>query len=181
MKKNIFIKEIKEVSSYIPKSGGGKNSTLPYRDRENHGKSIQKKLNNIWNQEKQREEKRMAVSHTTSKGTYLEFISSPNYDLTTKSLEDIRSGIRLLNIRTEENDNGAITKATVFIPKGKEKSFIKKAKDYTEGIKKSNSKNVVNTTLRSSIDDIKLAMPESFWIGKTEWMPKEEEVWCEVW
>lgn len=182
MKKNIFIREIKEVSNYRPKSGGGKDSKLPDRERVNHGRSIQYKLNSIWEQNKQRENNRMAVSHTTSKGTYLEFKSSPDYNLTTKSLENRQSGIRLLNVRTEKDSNNeTVTKATVFIPKGKEKNFTKKVKEYTEGIIKSNSSNVAHTNLMASIDDIKLAMPESFWIGEKEWMPKDEEVWCEVW
>lgn len=180
--KNIFVSEFYEKYKYKSKLRPRDNGEIPERERIQHGNNIQNKLKKIWNDERVREENRKAITINTKKGTYLEFQSSPNYELTSKSLESKREGIRLLNVRTDVNDNGEmINKATVFIPKGKEQYFIKKVKDYTDGKKRKNSKQPANTKLIASINDIKLALLDSFWIGNKEWMPKDELVWCEIW
>ena len=38
-----------------------------------------------------------------------------------------------------------------------------------------------NNDLVRSIDDIKIAMLDSFWVGKPETMPEDVPVWCEIW
>lgn len=38
-----------------------------------------------------------------------------------------------------------------------------------------------NNDLVRSIENVRLAVLESFWVGKPEDMPKETAVWCEVW
>lgn len=180
--KNIFVKGFYEKYRYTSKLRPRDNKNIPERERVEHGNNIQNKLKKIWEDEKVRQEKKKAITLTTRKGTYLEFQSSPDYELTSKSLENKSAGIRLLNIRTDENNNGeTINKATVFIPKGREQYFIKKVKDYTDGKMTQRSKQPVNTKLVASINDIKVAMLDSFWIGNKEWMPNDESVWCEIW
>jgi hypothetical protein len=48
--------------------------------------------------------------------------------LVVKSLENVLSGIRLLNVRTDAEDNKV--KATVYVPEGKESYFINRFEKY---------------------------------------------------
>lgn len=178
--KNIFLEGVTKAYGYTGK-GAPIDKTLPMRSRVSHGEYVQNKLKQIWEENKARENSKTAVSLSTRKGTYLEFQSSPDLELTTKSLENFREKIRILNIRKEKTeDDKYITKATVFIPKGKEQYFIDKAKDYATG-ENPRYKNPPNNSLIASIEDIKIALLDSFWIGRKEWMPKENPVWCEIW
>src|SRR5699024_4690549 len=98
-------------------------------------------------------------------------------DLATGSLENIGQGIRLLNIKEELESE--IEKATVYIPNGKESYFLDRIEAYiNETTTKGNPK---NNDLISSIEDIKLALLDSFWIGDKSDMPTDTPCWCEVW
>lgn len=99
--------------------------------------------------------------------------------MATKSLEDKKQGIRLLNIKEDKESN--TIKATVYIPDGKQAVFLKKVEDYADVKKVSKSGNPKNNDLISSIDDIRIAMVESFWFGKLSDMPNMIPLWCEVW
>lgn len=174
--KNIFVNNTEKKEKYKSKRRGS-SSSIPERERVLHGNLIQNKLKEIWEQEK-----RKAVSISNRKGTYIEFQSAPDFELASKSLESKNKGIKLLNIRVEEDNEGKkVNKATVFVPKGEENYFLKRAKDYTDGIIKKNSKKPANTPLIASIEDLRVAVLDSFWIGKKSWMPKDNLVWCEIW
>lgn len=177
---NIFLNKTAEAHNYKSKSQGGRGNSLPPRNRIEHGQMIQKKLQDIWERVEDQKNDTTAVSLNTKLGTYLEFESAYNFILTTKSLESTRDGIKLLNVRKETEDGETfVSKATVFIPKGKENHFIKKVNEYlTKQTKKGNP---ANANLIASINDIKIAVLESFWTGSKEWIPKEELIWCEVW
>lgn len=118
-------------------------------------------------------------------GTYIEFSGATNCDLLTQSLEDVRHGIKLLNVRdivTESDDNKyeTVTKATVFIPQGKESIFIKKIQDFASQRTKSGKPK--NNDLISSIESISNAIKISaFWIGRPSEMPDELLRWYELW
>lgn len=178
---NIFLDKTAESHRYISRKQGGGSLKIPPRNRVEHGQKIQNKLQEVWKQVEESDKTRTAVSLSTRQGTYLEFESKPDFALSTKSLEFAPSGIRILNIRKEETQDGSIiNKATVFIPKGKENHFLKKVNAYINEDDK-RSKKPKNQKLISSIEDIKLAVLESFWTGMKDWMPKDEAVWCEVW
>lgn len=178
--RNIFLENTTEARKYTSKNVVIKSNTLPQRNRAEHGKRIQDRLQDIWRKVEEQKSDTTAISYNTKQGTYLEFESSPNFLLTTKSLEDTRSGIKLLNVRKERIDEETfINKATVFIPSGKENHFLKKINDYLT--KETLKEHPANENLIASINDIKLAVLESFWIGKREWMPNNDALWCEVW
>lgn len=111
-------------------------------------------------------------------GTYLEFIGKAGYDLVTKSLENRSNKIALLNVKNISTEEGNLTKATVFIPKGKERYFLNKVTEYAE---KNTEKNLPkNAPLINSIEDIKLAILESFWRESEKGLiPEEIKNWCE--
>jgi len=95
---------------------GSKPKLLPSRNREQHGNYIQQRLEQAW----QESENEFLVAHSERSGVYLEFVSSPGFELTINSLEGLRQGIRLCNVKQErqpaEQGESEVTYATVFIP-----------------------------------------------------------------
>jgi hypothetical protein len=137
----------------------------------------------IWAKAKEGEASRTAVSMPTKDGVYIEFEGAPDSDLLTKSLEDRRYGIRLLNVytvSTEDDPPRKIERATVFVPSGKEDCFLKKVREYAdEDTEKGKPK---NANLVQSVEDIRLAMVESFWRDDLDLLPRETDLfWCEIW
>lgn len=134
------------------------------------------KFDSIWQSEKSQKEQRKAQSLKSRNGSYIEFISSADHDLITKSLEDTRQGIRLLNIRTINKE----VRAVVYIPAGKENCFLKKIKDFeTQNTKDGNPK---NAKLISSIEDVSIALVESLWTDPPSMLPEQKTaIWIEAW
>lgn len=178
--KHIFIENKPESHKYTTTMQGGGKPKIPERERLQHATKLLARFDGIWNSNQVLKEERQAVSLPTRKGIYVEFKSSVNSDLITKSMEDMRQNIRLLNIRTEIIDEGIIHKATVYIPEGKQSIFLKKIKDYsTENTEKSKPK---NAPLVNSINDVELAVVESLWTDDNkELIPIHTSKWCEVW
>ncbi|MBF8275586.1 MAG: hypothetical protein HW390_659 [Candidatus Brocadiaceae bacterium] len=173
---HFFLENKAEAVRYKSKIAGGASPRIPERNRITHAQQLAKQFDEIWQAEIDLKNKRQAQSIRSRTGSYIEFESSANYDLLTKSLEDIRQGIRLLNIRTIAGQ----TKATVYIPAGKEKVFLKKIEDYkTENTTKGNAK---NANLIESINDIKTALLEALWTDPIEFIPSDSKKdWVEVW
>jgi hypothetical protein len=173
-KKNIFLNNTNTSIPYVSRpTPVGKN--YPQRDNSKaHATFIERKLNECY--ERSATQKQVAAIRY-KEGVYLEFSSAAKHDLAIKSLENRTQGIRLLNVKS--NEETETIKATVYIPAGKESYFIKKVEAYSsevteKGIPKHND-------LVRSIEDIKVAMLDSFWIGKPEDIPNEVAQWCEVW
>lgn len=165
---NIFLEEKGESLTYIPINGGGGEPNYPPRaSRKAHASYLQKQLKNAWNNAQ--DETKNVVATSIRDGVYLQIEGKEGYDLVTKSLEDARQHVRLLNV-TEENK---VTKATVYVPNKKQDFFLKKINKYAE----TQSGSDVITT----IEKINKAMIESLWVGKREAMPGETRTWCEVW
>ena len=177
--RHFFLDKFGTSLDFTSKSSIAGKPNYPERQRYNHGRMIQQKLQDAWIQAKQLDEQRKAVSLPTKDGIYLDVESAPGFELATKSLEYRRIGVRLLNIRTEDVNGSFIRKATVFIPAGKETYYLKKVEDYLT--KESSPNKPKNQDLVGSINDIKLAVLESFWQGKKEWIPLEIPKWCEIW
>lgn len=91
-----------------------------------------------------------------------------------------KNGARLLNIRTSGTEEAEEIIATVYIPAGKEKHFLNKFEKYATEIDKRSNK-PKNYKLVNSIEDIRLAVLESFWQDRIELMPDETTKWCEIW
>ena len=130
-----------------------------------------------------------AITYNT--GVYVEFSGAEQCDLAIKSLENNTHKIKLLNVRdvvTQADDGSEIitTKATVFIPAGKEQVFIKKITAYaTENTKPSKNNpdgKPKNNDLVSSIESISAALTISaFWIGRPADAPDDTQRWYELW
>lgn len=165
---NILIEEKGESLTYIPINGGGGDPNLPPRtSRRGHASYLKNQLERAWNNAI--DETNNVVATSIRDGVYLQIEGKEGFDLVTKSLEDTRQHVRLLNV---SKDNG-ITKATVYVPKKKQDFFLKKINKYAE----TQSGSDVITT----IEKINTAMVESLWVGKIESIPCDVRIWCEVW
>jgi len=156
---------------------------IPLRNPIEHGAKIRSQMEKAWRMAQKISDDRSAVSSPTRDGMYLEFASAPDYELVTKSLEDIKAGIRLLTVREihggGDDDKKTITLATVYLPSGTEAKFLEKIRRYTE--EQTDKGKPKNEKLVNSIEDIRLAVLESFWQDDLNLLPKEEAEWCEVW
>lgn len=170
-KKNIFLSIQSESIGYASKSRPIP-VEYPKRDTKSHALLLKNKLNACYT-----DKQRIAAAIKYKNDTYLEFSSKPGFPLKLKSLENIREGVRLLNVH--EDQEMGVTKATVFIPEGKEGYFLKKINEYERPV--SDSKEPKNNELISSIEDVKLALLESFWFGNKNTIPNEVPCWCEIW
>lgn len=174
--KNIFLDNTESKYSYTTKKGG-RSFLIPPRNRIEHGNKLLKQLDEAWKVNIDSK----AVSISKNHGTYLEFESSPNLELKLSSLDAQQQGIKLLNVRkTMLSSENTITKATVFVPKGKEQYFTKKISEYiNDNNKKSGTPK--NNNFVASINEVKKALIKSFWCGKESDMPSNIKKWFEIW
>jgi Subtilase family len=178
--KHIFISQNVKVEKYKQGQKQGKTPKIPQRDILSHSEKLLKQFEQIWKEKENVSATRTAESITTKEGTYLSFTSALNSDLITKSLENIKKGIRLLNIKENVFDDSIKqTKATVYIPNGMEGFFISKIIKYKNEMTKSGK--AKNAPLVNSIEDISIALLEGLWTDKEKLIPNENSKWCEAW
>ena len=159
-KKNIFLSQTAERLSYSSDSHPVGNK-YPHRATTAHADFIQRKLKECYDESFTQ---RQVAAVRYKDGVYLEFSGASQHDLAVKSLENRTQGIRLLNVRKDTETS--TVKATVYIPAGKENYFIQKVEEYAS--KQTESGKPRNNDLVSSIENVKLAVLESFWIGKPD-------------
>ena len=177
--KHIIVPQgIKRDVNYSSGGGGGR-AFIPERNRQEHAQYLQKRFDTIKAENTKVKQQMTALSLPARRGTYLEISSALGYDLVSKSLEDQKAKIQLLNIRqvTTEDDQKQ-TFATIYIPHGEEKVLLGKLHKYAT--EESNGK-PKNDILFRSIEDVKLALLEALWTDNQEDFPTERNDWYEVW
>ncbi|MHC1700114.1 MAG: S8 family peptidase [Humidesulfovibrio sp.] len=186
-KKHIFLAVPTETSLFTSTEKGRGAPTYPPRDRVPHGSFIRQRLEQAWEQVSQTRTARTAVAIPTRQGTYLEFESAPSCDLKTESLENLKKGIRLLNVRTETPVtsidgvvSALVTKATVYLPAGTEGFFLERVRQYLEE-ESPRSDKPKNRELVESVEDIHLALAEALWTDDKTLFPGNDPVVCEIW
>lgn len=122
---NIFLSDITDKYNFSSISKMGPEFKIP--NRPNVMSHSEKLLNEFHKAQKEFNaflpEKTLAKSFND--GLYVEFSGADNCELIAGSLENERQGIKLLNVRNVCSESKNFTKATVFIPKGKEDVFLK--------------------------------------------------------
>ena len=171
---NIFLQNTTNQVSYTSPQQNGPRFRFPLRDAMEHGRRIQQQLEEAWELHQGELERRQAVSISAHDGVYFCFESLPGFELKIQSLEDLRSGIRLLNVKTYEDDGVVLQRATVYVPHNKRTHFLEKARNYAETGQR-------NQKLMASIEAVHLAVLESFWQDDISWMPGATPAWCEIW
>jgi hypothetical protein len=122
----------------------------------------------------------IAVSVVERNGVYIEFAGEPGFDLIFESLEYLSSGIRLLNVRKEDDGDKPVTLATVYIPHDKRSHFLRKIEKYAEEETKTGTPK--NKPLIESISHIQEATLSSFWQrDEFSMVPESGPLWIEVW
>lgn len=176
-KRNIFLHETRDALPFVSKRGRS-GTTFPVRTNPGaHAAFIARELNECRNQDLTQ---RQVAAIRYKDGLYLEFSSAENFDLHTKALENYqsKSGVRLLNVRQDGN----VTRATVYVPAGKENYFLDRVQAFSDSLESlEENKSPKNNDLVQSIEDVKLAVLESFWVGKRADIPGKIATWCEVW
>lgn len=175
----LFVSEINDSFDYTSPRRVINSSTPPGRNRNSHGTFLKNKLDEIWKSFVTDQLQRHAAGLSYTNGLYLEFRSAADFDLITKSLESVSKEVRLLNVKEIKTEQGNVISALVYIPHDQKGFFLKKITDYLE--KNNASGSPRNLSLVASIEDIQLAILESFWQSESERLPSETPEWCEVW
>lgn len=176
----IIPEQIRTSMKFSPRVSGGGSTSIPVRNRAEHATTLQRLFDTAYAENERIKNDMQAVALPARTGTYLEFSGAPAHELMTKSLEDQKAGIRLLNIRTviSEDDNEQ-TFATVYIPHGKENKFATKLNKYaTENAANGKPK---NDSLFRSIESINIALLKALWTDSNSEFPSEQLDWYEVW
>ena len=184
---HLFLPTAPKSFDYVNPVGGGGKFDLPNRpDRGGQATKVRRGLDRVWAEAESAREQRKAVSLPAKNGTYIEFESAPGFDLKIDSLENRRSGIRLLNVREVEDATGELVEyATVYVPAGKEHILVKKVEAYrTEETRHDDpsKRNPKNKNLIESIEKLRSAILQSFWYDPVEFLPPENTTAsCEAW
>lgn len=176
----IVPEQIKESINYSPRGIGGDSSSIPNRNRIEHAQYLENQFDTVRAENDAIIEDVRAISLPARTGTYIEFSGAPTYDLVSKSLEDQKAGIRLLNIREVETSEGhEQTLATIYVPHGKESKLLNKLHKYaTENLANGKPK---NDRLFRSINSINIALLEALWTDNRQTFPSNINDWYEVW
>lgn len=178
--KHIFIQGNVRSEKYRAPSAMGAKLRIPGRDRATQSQKLLNQFAEIWQQKEQLQQQRSAEQIATREGTYIQFTSAANHDLITKSLEDLRKGIRLLNIKEiPVGENQMQVRATVYVPNGKEGHFISKIQKYQQ--EETAKEQPKNAPLVNSIEDVSIALLEGLWTDNPQLIPTEVTKWCEAW
>ena len=176
---HLFLRDAKQVNGFKPPNGHSGKIFLPQRNRITHAKWLEQKFNDSWQQVAENSEARRVISVPSKDGAYFEFISAPGAELKVNSLENITAGVRLLNVHWEGEREHRLMKATVYIPDKQKGLFLKKLSEYET--KTTVTGRPRNNELIAPIDDVRLAVLESFWVDDPTSIPNLEPAWCEVW
>lgn len=164
-----------ETHPFTTPQGGATRFQNPPRNRAEHAATLQRKLEAAWLEA----DNARSVSHSVRGGVYVEFASEPGFQLVFQSLENIRSGIRLLNVRRGTLNGEEETLATVFVPDEMRSLLLKKIEAYAAEETRSGSPK--NAKLVESISDIRLAVIKSFWTDDLARIPGDDPEWLELW
>jgi hypothetical protein len=178
--KHIFLAGNVNREKYKAPSAMGAKPRIPIRDRVTHSQKLLAQFDVIWEEKERLQQQRGAEQISTKEGTYISFTSAADHDLITKSLENLKAGVRLLNIiEVPIGENQSQIRATVYVPNGKEGYFISKIHKYQE--EETRNGEPKNAPLVNSIEDVSMALLEGLWTDQPQLIPTENNKWCEVW
>lgn len=177
----LFLRDRGEKMGFSsPKQGGG-SKNYPTRNRQEHGNYLNRRFEDVQNQANATRQQRKAASLPAKSGVYLRITGQPEKEMLTKSFDQRKQGIRMLNQQDIIDENGhPISVVIIYVPDGKISFFLKKIRQYLEeDTKKGNPK---NARLLEGIEDIQLATVDAFWKGDNAILNDiDKTIWCEFW
>lgn len=161
--------------------GGSSGEGVPRQNREAHGQSLLRQINELEPVFAQAHEQQVMAGLEEGFGLHIEFESFPNIELAFESLAAERSGIELLNVR-DDSENKKIL-AAVFVPDGKLHILENKITAYLDKAKDNSKGSPKNQKLLDAIQSIHVASINSLWTDDLDAFPKspKEAFWWEVW
>ncbi|NKC12754.1 MAG: S8 family serine peptidase [Gammaproteobacteria bacterium] len=161
-----------------PASGGSRAFATPTRNRQAHAQALISQFEALRSTEKTRAQERLAHGLSVQNGLYLTFESEAGFELKFESLEAMRSGIELCNVKSA----GDKQLATIFVPDGKLDILLNKVLAYSDPSRDSATGKPKNRELVESIQAVREAALRALWTDPDELFPKENNaVWWEVW
>lgn len=176
----ILPEQTREKIDFITPHSGGGAKAYPQRDKLQHADFLNRRFDEAWVRQEEIRQERTAIALPCRDGSYIEFKSQIGNELATESLEDQRSGIRLLNIRKIKIDEDNYQQAaTIYIPSGKEGKFITKLNEYKTKLTRTGAPS--HDKLFRSIEDLGLATLRALWTDKPSSFPNDNQTQYEVW
>ncbi|MEB2284046.1 MAG: hypothetical protein B6D46_02040 [Polyangiaceae bacterium UTPRO1] len=156
----------------------------PPVSRAKHGKALERALKAAVVEANKRRNDAGIEVHGAVPGLYVQFESRPGVPLQVTSLEDSRQGIEVVAVShstTEEPEPRRIERATVFVPDGKVKYFLKRFESYSKKAPKKERERRYEDML-DPVAALRLATLRGLWTDTFETYPDESEtIWWEVW
>lgn len=156
----------------------------PPTNRRQHGTALQHALKAAAIEANERRERAGIEVHGAMPGLYVQFESQPGVPLQVTSLEDSRQGIEVVAVshsKTEEAEPRRIEHATVFVPDGKVKHFLKRFESYSKTTRKKKGERRYQDMI-DPVSTLRLATLRCLWTDTSETYPNENEtIWWEVW
>jgi len=162
---HLFVQQIPDPVRFTSPSSGRQDPLMrPARNRAEHAQNLIAQLEAVSETADERVEEQKAFGLDDGFGIYLTFQSDPNFELKFESLDVTRSGIELCNLKTTADNR---VQATVYVPDGKLKLFLKKITGYRDKMTTPREEGgptcPQNHDLFDSIADIQLAALEALW------------------
>ena len=176
--RHFILEGITETEAYRYPGGRGNGSSIPQRDRTQHGGALLGQIEECRSAVEAALEIQRSAGLEDGLGLQVEFESFPDVEMAFESLARERQGIELLNVRHEEKR----TLATVFVPDGKLDHFEALIRDYLVEKRDSIGRARDNRRLIDAIRQIRAASLRALWTD-SEALPLAEEgpLWWEVW
>lgn len=176
--RHFILDGVTEVESYRSPQQGGKRPSVPERDRQRHGNDLRQQLDALRPQAEAARTEQQQAGLDEGLGLQVEFESFPDIELAFESLARERSGIELLNVRS----NAGRTRATVFVPDGKLDHFEKLINDYLAEKRDSIGRARDNKRLLNAIREIRAASLRALWTDDEDVLPTDGDgaIWWEV-
>jgi hypothetical protein len=156
----------------------------PPASRARHGEALERALNAAVALAKTRRDAVGIEVHGAVPGLYVQFDSQPGVPLQVSSLEDSRQGIEVVAVshsKTDEPEPRRIERATVFVPDGKVKHFLKRFESYSKTTPKKERERRYEDMI-DPVATLRLATLRGLWTDTSEAYPDESEaIWWEVW
>ncbi len=174
--RHLLLTGTSETERYRPIPGRGDGPALPARERQTHGKKLLEQLRVVREETRKQSDSNETLALAGPEGLVLEFSGEPGFELGALSLEAMRSGIELLNVREVDD----VTTAAVFVPDGKLQHFERIVTGYLS--KESPSGEPRRKALVDTISSIRLAHLQSLWTDERDELPPvDESCRFEVW
>lgn len=164
-----------ESVGYTSPPGFGQTSALPQRDRIKHAERLERQFRAAITDPKQ-----LAAIHAGMRDGHSIHVIGADSDLPVERLEDIRAGIRLLNVDLVEAEGGKHFEATLHLPRGKTDVLLRKLEAYrTKNVEMGDKPR--NQELVARIEAFRESRLENIWKGPAERLPTTEPAWIEAW